>query len=122
MALITYDNMYPLGEILIPSGADFTLHFSIKQKDGVNALNLNTAVIKWVLSPFGQESFTVLQLDGTIIGSAGDGNFDVEISPSDTTGFSGKFIQQGQIVIGTKTYKTGKGVVLFSEDIIVSGG
>lgn len=115
MTYTNYTSINTLEEFSIIAGNDFLLQFTIYQDDGVNLLDISTSTIKWVLSPFGQPSFTALQKTATITGV---GTFEVSLLSSDTENLSGKYIQQPIIDSAGVIYRPGQGCVFIQPQIV----
>jgi hypothetical protein len=115
MTFITYAQINQLEEFGFIAGTDYTLTFNVFEADGQTPLDLGGATVKWVLSPYGQTSYNILELDGTIVSAS---TFEVEIPSASTEELSGKYIQQPVVIsfIG-ETYRAGQGVVLISPRI-----
>lgn len=115
MTYTNYTSINSLEEFSIIAGNDFLLEFTVYQDDGVNLLDISAATIKWVLSPFGQPSFTALQKTGTITGV---GTFSVALLSADTASLSGKYIQQPIVDSGGVIYRPAQGCVFIQPQIV----
>jgi hypothetical protein len=100
------------------AGSNFTLTFTAYDSDGISLLDLSGATIKWVISPFGQTNYTILQKTGVITGT---GTFTVTLNSSDTASLSGKYIQQPVITdfLGN-IFRPAQGTILILPRIVAS--
>lgn len=111
----SYTDINSLDEFSIISGGTFTLEFTVYEEDTVNLLDLSGATILWVVSPYGQEDYNVIQKSGTVTGT---GTFSVVLSPSDTEGLSGKYIHQPIITdFSGNIYRPAQGTILIIPQI-----
>ena len=107
---IPYTNINQLEEFSMIAGTEFTLEFNVFEEDGVNPLDLGGATITWVLCPYGQPDYNVLQKTATITGT---NTFEVLIGGDDTEELSGKYIQQPVIVSFTnQKFRPAQGAIL----------
>ena len=115
MSYITYATINSLEEFGFIAGTDYLITFDVFEGNGVTPLNMGGATIYWTLSPYGQTSYNVLQLNGVITDV---GKFSVTVPSASTETFSGKYIHQPVIVsfAGSK-YRPGQGVLLVSPRI-----
>lgn len=118
MSYISYSQVNQLEEFPIIAGTNFLLKFEVYEDDGVTLLDMGGASVKWMLCPYGQPSYNIAQLDGTITAV---GKFEVELLPITTENLSGKYIQQALITsfLG-KVYRPGQGVCLIIPQIPVN--
>ncbi len=118
MTFIAYATINSLEETFMIGGTDFTLSFTAYEDDGLTPADLGGATIKWMLCPYGQTNYNVLQKDGTLTGLS---TFDVELVSTDTVNLSGKYLQQFEITsfFGQK-YRPAQGDFLISPAIPVS--
>jgi len=113
-----YSDIISLNEFSMIAGSNFTLTFTVYESDGVNLLDLTGATIKWVICPFGQADYTVLQKTGVITGT---GTFTVTLSGSDTATLSGKYVQQPVITdfLGN-IFRPAQGTILIMPRIVTT--
>jgi hypothetical protein len=114
-----YSQINQLEETVFIAGTKFTLYFVAYEDDGVNRKNLTGITPKWVLSPYGQTSYTALQKTSTVT-SAAQGEFKVELVTTDTLTLSGKYIQQPVIGESPNQYRLAQGIVTILPAITVS--
>lgn len=118
MSYLSYSRLNSLAETSFIAGTTFTLNFTAYQEDGVSALDLSGATIKWVLCPYGQIDYTALQKTGTITGT---NTFKVVLTNADTKNLSGKYIHQPVITsFAGSVYKPAQGVILILQGITVT--
>jgi hypothetical protein len=111
MAYIQYAEVNSLDEISMIAGNDFTMTFTVYQDDGVTLQDIGGATIKWMLAPYGQSDYNVLQYNGNIITA---NSFTISLLGADTINLSGKYIQQLKInSFYGQVYRPAQGVVLF---------
>ena len=110
MSYLTYATINSLEEFGFIAGTDYLITFDVFEENGVSPLDMGGATIYWLLAPYGQTSYNILQLNGTITGV---GTFEVEVPSASTILLSGKFIHQPVIVAfsGAKYYP-GQGILL----------
>lgn len=114
----SYSDINSLNEFSMIAGTNYTLTFTVYDSDGVNLLDLTGSTIKWVICPFGQSDYTVLQKTGVITGT---GVFTVSLVGTDTATLSGKYVQQPVITdfIGN-IFRPAQGTVLILPRIVTS--
>lgn len=95
MSYTSYSEINSLDEIIFIAGTSYTLVFNVYAEDGITPVDLGGATIKWVLSPYGQPDYKILQLSGTITAL---NTFEVAITSASTDSLSGKFIHQPVII------------------------
>ncbi len=118
MSYTSYQTINSLEEAAIMAGGEFTLYFTVYEQDGVNILDISSASAKWVLCPYGNTDYPVLQKTGIVIGA---GTFKVELLSEDTLSLSGKYTQQPIIIAFDGTiYRPAQGTILFSPAIPVT--
>ena len=106
-----------LDEFSMIAGSEYTLTFNVYQQDGLTPLDLGGATVKWVLCPYGQTDYNILQKTATITGT---NTFNVVLSASDTISLSGKYIQQPVIFSFTGIeYRPAQGILLILSAIPV---
>lgn len=107
---ITYATINSLEEFGFIAGTDYEITFNVFEQDGVTPLDMGGATIYWVISPYGQSNYNVLQLNGLITGI---GVFTVTVPSASTENLSGKFIHQPVIVsFAGGEYRPAQGVLL----------
>lgn len=118
MTFVNYAKLNSLKEFSLIAGTEYTLEFNTFESDGVTPLDLAGATIKWVLCPYGQPDYTILEANGTITDTS---KFEVVLSSDSTRNFSGKYIQQPVVYsfLGSE-YRPAQGVILFLDSIAVS--
>lgn len=101
--------------------SDFTFEYVMMEDDGVNPFDLTSATVTFLLFPYGQPENVVVQKEATVTGAA-DGECNVAIEPSDTTGFDGRYIQQIAVEKAGKRYRPAQGDVYIAPSATISGG
>jgi len=96
-------------------GTDQVFTISVYDEVTGSPIDLTSSTCKWVLSPYGNQSYATLTLNGVISGSPNNHQYVVTISGSSTASLSGKFIQQPWIIdpLGQEL-RTSQGIVLIS--------
>lgn len=110
MSYVTYADINSLEEFGYIGGTDYVITFNVYEQDGITPLDMGGATIKWVVSPYGQSDYNVLQVDGVITGV---GTFTVTVPSAGTRNLSGKYIHQPVITsfLGTE-YRPAQGVLI----------
>ena len=118
MTFVNYAKLNSLKEFSLIAGTEYTLEFNVFEDDGITPLDLGGATVKWVLCPYGQPDYTVLEITGTITDTS---TFQVVLPSASTRTFSGKYIQQPVIYsfLGSE-YRPSQGVVSFLDSITVA--
>jgi hypothetical protein len=116
---IDYSQINQLEDTVFIAGTKFTLYFVAYEEDGVNKKNLTGITPKWVLSPYGNTSYTALQKTSTVTDAA-QGEFKVELVTTDTITLSGKYIQQPIIGTSPNEYRLAQGIILIMPAIPVT--
>ena len=118
MSYITYATINSLEEFGFIAGTDYLITFDVFEGNGVTPLDMGGGSIKWLLAPYGQTSYNVLQINGTITGV---GTFEVEVPSASTISLSGKYIHQPVITsfAGAK-YFPGQGILLLMPSIPIT--
>lgn len=110
MTYTSFATLNSLQEFSFIAGSSYTLDFTVYESDGINPMDLGGATIYWVLAPYGQPDYTILQITGSITGV---NTFEVEITSALSENLSGKYIQQPIIVAFSGTeYRIAQGIVL----------
>lgn len=110
-----YQSLNALEEFSMIAGHDTLLTYNVFQSDGVNPLPLAGTTIKWVLAPFGNNGYTILQKTGTITGI---NTFTIQLLSGDTSSLFGKYSYQPVITSGTTVYRPTSGSILIGEQIV----
>lgn len=115
MTFVNYAKLNSLQEFSMIAGTEYTLEYTVYEEDGTTPLDLGGATITWLLCPYGEPTYTVLQIAGTITGT---NTFKVVIPSASTINLSGKYIQQPVIYsfLGSE-YRPGQGVILILDAI-----
>ena len=115
MSYLTYATINSLEEFGFIAGTDYLITFNVFEANGVSPLDMGGASVKWLLAPYGQTSYNVLQINGVITGV---GVFTVTVPSASTETLSGKYIHQPVITsfAGAK-YRPGQGVLLLLPQI-----
>ena len=107
---LSYATLNSLGKFSFIAGNSYLLEFSVYDDTGVNPVDLGGASVVWLLCPFGQPDFNVLEIIGDITGL---NTFEIDISNEDTESLSGTFIHQPVITAFTgEVYKPAQGTIL----------
>ena len=110
MSYTSFTNINSLEEFSFIAGSQYSIDFTVYQSDGINPMDLGGATVYWVLAPYGQPDYTVLQITATITGT---NTFTVTIPSASTASLSGKHIHQPIILsFGGKVYKPCQGLLL----------
>lgn len=110
MSYTSFSVINSLEEFSFIAGSQYKLEFTVYQSDGVNPMDLGGATIYWVLAPYGQPDYTVLQLTGVVTGT---NTFSVTIPFGSTTLLSGKYVHQPIIKsFGGLEYHPCQGIVM----------
>lgn len=109
MSYVQYTEINRLEEVSFIAGSDYTFVFTAYEENGVTPLDLSGATIHWVLSPYGQPDYKVLQVEGSITGA---NVFKVVLLSAATREFSGKYIHQPVIIsFSGKEYRPAQGLI-----------
>jgi hypothetical protein len=110
MTYTAYTTINSLSEFSFIAGSQYEIHFTVYQSDGVNPMDLGGATIYWVLAPYGQPDYTVVQITGQITGT---NTFKVIIPSVTSASLSGKYIHQPIIIsVAGLEYRPAQGIVL----------
>jgi hypothetical protein len=102
-----------LQEFSFIAGSYQELYFEVYSSVTGTPIDITGAEYKWVLSPYGQPTYTILNKTGTQdISGSSTNRFVVKLYTNDTDTLSGKFIQQ-PVIIPVPNYdcKMGQGVI-----------
>jgi hypothetical protein len=117
MPITVYDSVNNIADLPFIAGTDKTLTFTCYAENGIDKVNLTGATVTWYLCPWGQTSIISLQKTGTLTDPT-NGVFTITILDTDTTSFSGKYIQQLSIQdVSGKVFRPGQGLVFISPAI-----
>ena len=109
MTYTSYATLNSLGEFSFIAGSQFEIDFTAYQSDGVNPMDLGGATVYWVLAPYGQPDYTVVQITGTVTGT---NTFSFTIPFATSSTLSGKYIHQPIIVsFGGLEYRPAQGIL-----------
>lgn len=110
MSYLTYATINSLEEFGFIAGTDYVITFNVFEENGITPLDMGGATIKWVLAPYGQTSYNVLQINGVITDV---GVFTVTVPSASTETLSGKYIHQPVITsFAGAEYRPGQGTLL----------
>lgn len=115
-----YRNTDYLDDISFIAGTDFIINFPVYDNVTTkNPVDINSSSMKWLLSPYGQPEYCVLEKTATISGSS---TFVVTITSRDSSVLGGVYLQQMQIIdsSGSKI-RPAQGIVVIRKAIPVSG-
>lgn len=99
-----------LSDLSFIAGNDFTFEFVVTESDGVTPMDISGSTVKWVLSPYGQPSYKVCQVEGVITDT---NKFTVSLSSTLTKDLSGNYIHQPIIVaLSGAEYRPAQGVLV----------
>ena len=118
MSYINYSEINALGEFPMIAGTDWTLEFTCYEDGGVVLQDIGGATITFAMCPYGDTSYNVLEITGTITGQY---TFEIAISGVDTEDFSGKYIYQ--ITIDSffgERLRPAQGIILVSPAITLN--
>jgi hypothetical protein len=117
MSTTVYDTINNITDWTFIAGTDKLATFTVYQETGLNILNITGATITWYLCPYGQPTIVSLQKTATITDPT-NGICTVAIADTDTTTFSGKYIQQLSVTDSSgNVFRPGQGLVLISPAI-----
>jgi len=106
---VVYETINSLEEFGFIAGTDYIITFNVVDENGL-PLDLGGATIKWVLCPYGQTDYNVLQLEGVITAL---GTFTVTVPSASTQTFYGKYLHQPVITsFGGMVYRVAQGILL----------
>lgn len=88
----TYEDINSLEEFSMIGGESRLLTFLVTDENDA-IVDVTAGSASWVLSPFGDPSFKVLEKTATLSGTPTN-EFTVQLELADTQNLSGKFIQQ----------------------------
>lgn len=115
MTYTSFSNINSLEEISFIAGSQYSLDFTVYESNGITPMDLGGATIYWVLAPYGQPDYTVVQITATVTGA---NTFTVDIPSGATSSLSGKYIHQPVILsFGGKTYRPCQGIILVIPEI-----
>ena len=96
-------------------GNDYTLEFVVTESNGITPKDISGSTVKWVLAPYGQPDYTVVQITGTITDT---NKFEVEISSAQSKTLSGNYIHQPIIIALSGTeYRPAQGIIVIKPAI-----
>lgn len=110
MTYTSFSNINSLEEFSFIAGSKYTVDFTAYQSDGFTPMDLGGATVYWVLAPYGQPDYTVVQITGTVTGT---NTFEFEIPSATSATLSGKYIHQPVIIsFGGSEYRIAQGILL----------
>jgi len=110
MTYTSFSTLNALGEFSFIAGSQYTVDFTVYESDGITPMDLGGATVYWVLAPYGQPDYTIVQITGTVTGT---NTFEFDVPSTATENLSGKYIHQPVIVsFGGKVYRPCQGIAL----------
>jgi hypothetical protein len=110
MTYTAYATINSLPEFSFIAGNQFEVDFTVYQEDGINPMDIGGATVYWVLAPYGQPDYRVVQITGVVTGT---NTFKVTIPSATSASLSGKYIHQPIIVsVAGLEYRPAQGLVL----------
>ena len=116
MSIQTEYESQKLDDMSLIGGTDYTLEFPILTPTG-NSVDISSASMKWLLCPYGEQSYPILEKSAETSGSA---TFIVNLTSLDTLYLDGIYLQQIEITnsSGSKI-RPAEGVILIKKAIPV---
>lgn len=109
MGYLQYATLNSLVEFSFIAGTEFKLEFFVYESDGITPVDLGGATIKWVLCPYGQPDYAILEINGAITDT---NKFEVEILSTLSQTLSGKYLQQPVLIdFDGVEYRPAQGVI-----------
>jgi hypothetical protein len=110
MSYTAYTEINSLEEFSLIAGNSYTIDFIAYQSDGVNPMDLGGASVYWILSPYGQPDYNIVQITGTVTGL---NTFEFNFTSTLSSPLSGKYVHQPVIVsFSGKEYRPAQGICL----------
>ena len=111
-----YRNTDYLDDISFIGGTDYILYFPLYNTSG-NLVDINASTMIWLLSPYGQPEYPILQKEAT---TSGSNTFVITLNSTDTLALGGVYLQQPEItdVLGKK-FRPAQGVIIIRKAIPV---
>lgn len=110
MTYTAYSDVNSLPEFSFIGGNSYTVDFTAYDETGLNPMDLGGASVYWVLSPWGQSEYNIVQITGTVTGL---NTFEFNLTSILTKNLSGKYIHQPIIIsFAGKEYRPAQGVCL----------
>jgi hypothetical protein len=110
MSYTSFSTLNALGEFSFIAGSQYTVDFAVYEADGITPMDIGGATVYWVLAPYGQPDYRVVQITGVVTGT---NTFKVTIPSATSASLSGKYIHQPIIVsVAGLEYRPAQGLVL----------
>lgn len=110
MTYTSYSNINSLPEFSFIAGNQYEIDFTVFEANGITPMDIGGATVYWVLAPYGQPEYKVVQITGTVTGT---NTFKFIIPSATSSVLSGKYIHQPIIVsFGGLEYRPAQGILL----------